>query len=392
MTDGAEIRPPAGNAGDPIPHSVPPDFADEREWETRPNVLLERHPFLIGYLVLAAITVAILVTNLTVFAISFLLLYLISDFLTNDVRRWIPWAPKWALFLLLYLTIAGFVAFATWKFLPAVVRRLPAAAEELQADVKNEIERLNAQWDLDDYVDLQDARESIVPGIGTTLGALAKKLSSVYKDVIYFVFALVINLLLYHDSEKIDRVFGRRPDGLTNFIYRFVAARIQIFYFYFKRVMGGQIIISAINTALSSAFIVGLGLPHKAALIAAIYVFGLFPIVGNLVSNSLVTLTALFSIGPVGAAVCLGLLVGAHKLEYFLNSRIIGEIVDVPMVVTLTALIVCEVALGVIGLLLAIPLMLSVRHELDHIPGLPADRRAHYTTARDVIERSQVVE
>jgi predicted PurR-regulated permease PerM len=44
--------------------------------------------------------------------------------------------------------------------------------------------------------------------------------------------------------------------------------------------------------------------------------------------------------------------------------------VNLPMVVTLTSLIVCEVLLGIVGLILAIPLVLYLRYELEHIPGI----------------------
>jgi len=358
----------------------------EKIWELRRNVLLERHPFLIGYLCLAALTIAILITHLTIFALSFLLLFLVSDFLTNDLRRWIPFVPKAVLFALLYLVIIGFVGIGTYKTVPGLAKRLPAIAEQLEAQAKTKFETLADEWGLSDE-DWQEARDSLISGVGKTIGETAKKIQTIYRAILYFVFALVVNALLYHNTEKIDRVFSRRPDSLTHYLYRFVAARIKIFYFYFKRVMGGQIIISAINTAISASFIIALRLPHKPALIAAVYVFGLFPVVGNLVSNTIVTIAALFSIGTFGAAVCLGMLVGVHKLEYFLNSKIIGEIVDLPTVVTLTSLIACEVAFGVVSLILAIPLVLSVRHELDHIPGLKAEQRSIYATARNLIEK-----
>ena len=88
-------------------------------------------------------------------------------------------------------------------------------------------------------------------------------------------------------------------------------------------------------------------------------------------SNSVLTINAFVTTGMTGTLVCLVLLVGVHKLEYILNSRIIGGIVNLPMAVSLGALIFCEVLLGIPGLILAIPLVLFVRHEFEHIRGLP---------------------
>jgi predicted PurR-regulated permease PerM len=75
-------------------------------------------------------------------------------------------------------------------------------------------------------------------------------------------------------------------------------------------------------------------------------------------------------------------LVGIHKLEYFLNSKIIGDIVHLPMVMTLLSLIVCEVLLGLVGLILAVPLVLYLRHELEYIPGLSRNEAIKDTIKR----------
>jgi len=42
----------------------------------------------------------------------------------------------------------------------------------------------------------------------------------------------------------------------------------------------------------------------------------------------------------------------------------------------LTALVVSDVIFGVVGLILAIPLVLYLRHELEHIPGLSPAHKA----------------
>jgi predicted PurR-regulated permease PerM len=345
---------------------------EESAWSGRPNPWLERHPFLAGYAFVFGLTVLVISTNLTAFVMSFLLLYLVSDFLTNDVRRYIRFVPKALLFSLLYFGVIALFTVLAYRTIPSFVRQLPTIAEQFQTEALAQFEHANQRWGVADWVDPQEVAGAIASAATKSIGYLAKKFQTFYKGFIYFIFALVINLALYHRIEKIDATFDRRPTSLMSFFYRFTTARVRVFYFYFKRVMGGQIIISAINTAISSIVVVGLGLPHKALLIVVIFLCGLFPVVGNLASNTILTISALVNVGMLGAAICLGLLVGIHKLEYFLNSRIIGEIVNLPMAVTLTALIVAEVTLGVSGLLLAIPLTLFLRHELDQIPGLPA--------------------
>jgi predicted PurR-regulated permease PerM len=344
--------------------------AHEEVWEERPNAFLEKHPYACGYLFIAFIVVLFFATHLMTLAISFLFLYLVSDFITNDVRRVVKVVPKVVLFSVLYVAVVSILIVLSYKTIPNVIKQAPAMAQQLQTQAIIQFETLNQNYDVARYVDPNEVRRGIVEATTKSLGFFASKFTALYTGFIYFIFALVINLLLYHRIDKIDAVFARKGTGLMSFLYRFVQVRIRVFYFYFKRVMGGQIIISAVNTGISTIAIVGLGLPRPFLLISIVFFAGLFPVVGNLISNTILTATAFVAIGWWGAAVCLGLLVGIHKLEYFLNSRIIGEIVHLPMVITLTALVVAEVLLGIIGLMLAIPLVLFVRHEMEHIPGL----------------------
>lgn len=334
------------------------------------NPWLDAHPFVCGYAAMAVCVAVILATNLTTFAISLLFLYLVSDFLTNDLRRLAPFLPKALLFSILYVAVIALMFLVAYNIIPNVVRQVPGLARDLQEQALVLFAKADARWGLTQYVNIEDVRGHIVSASTSAIGVAVGNLTDAYHGFFFFVFALFVNLLFYHNLDKVDAVFARRPASLMGFLYRFVVARTRLFYHYFKKVMGGQIMISAVNTAISTIVIYGLGMPKPALLVLTVFLCGLFPIVGNLVSNSILTATALVAIGPWAAAVCLGLLIGIHKLEYFLNSKIIGDIVHLPMVVTITALIVFDALIGIPGLILAIPILLFGRDELERIPGI----------------------
>ena len=88
--------------------------------------------------------------------------------------------------------------------------------------------------------------------------------------------------------------------------------------------MGAQITISLINTVLTSIFLVAVHLRHAPLLIAVTFLCGLVPIVGNLVSNTVIVFVAL-TVSLKLAISALVFLVLIHKLEYFLNGKIIGD-------------------------------------------------------------------
>ncbi len=342
----------------------------EGKWEQQPNTILEDHPYLIGYALLIGLAVVFTVSHLLVFAISFLFLFFISDFMTRDVHRIARFVPKAVLFSVLYILVISAIIMITYKVVPMMLKHLPELSNQLQVQIVRELKEASQKWNLPQYVNVDELKGSILKASTGILQFLATSLTPLYKGFIQFVFALAINLFFYFESEKVERAFTRNPDSLMTFLFRFLQMRLRIFYVYFRRVMGGQVIIALINTLVSSVVIFGLNLHHPFLMVFVVFFCGLFPVVGNLMSNSVLTINAFAATGMWGTLICLVLLVGVHKLEYILNSKIIGVIVHLPMAVSLGALIFCEVLLGIPGLILAIPLALFVRHEFEHIRGL----------------------
>jgi predicted PurR-regulated permease PerM len=136
-----------------------------------------------------------------------------------------------------------------------------------------------------------------------------------------------------------------------------VSTRFRDFYRSFATVMGAQIMISLINTLLTAIFLLAVRLPHAPLLIAVTFLCGLVAIVGNLVSNTVIVFIAL-TVSPKLAISAFVFLVLIHKLEYFLNSKIIGDRIRNPVWLTLIALIIGEQLMGIPGLILA-PVVLN---------------------------------
>jgi predicted PurR-regulated permease PerM len=149
----------------------------------------------------------------------------------------------------------------------------------------------------------------------------------------------------------------RVKNNLYSMCCDLVSTRFRDFYRSFATVMGAQITISLINTVLTAIFLLAVGMPHALLLIAVTLLCGLVPIVGNLVSNTIIVFVALTVSLKLGI-VALLFLVLIHKLEYFLNSKVIGDRIRNPIWLTLVALIVGERLMGIPGLILA-PVVLN---------------------------------
>jgi len=153
-----------------------------------------------------------------------------------------------------------------------------------------------------------------------------------------------------------------------------VSTRFRDFYRSFATVMGAQITISLINTILTAIFVFAVRLPYAPLVIAITFLCGLVPIVGNLVSNTIIVFIAL-TVSLKLAIGALVFLVGIHKLEYFLNSKIIGDRIRNPVWLTLIALIIGERLMGIPGLILAPVVLNYLRVEMltVEVPPVPEE-------------------
>ena len=126
----------------------------------------------------------------------------------------------------------------------------------------------------------------------------------------------------------------------------------------FRRVVFAQVRISALNTIFTAIYLLailplaGVHLPFAKTLIAVTFIAGLLPVVGNLISNTIIVIVSL-SISLVVALWSLAFLVVIHKLEYFLNARIVGGHIHAKAWELLLAMLVMESAFGLPGLVAA---------------------------------------
>lgn len=137
----------------------------------------------------------------------------------------------------------------------------------------------------------------------------------------------------------------------------------------FRSIVFAQVWISGINTILTAIFIfvvlpmAGVNLPFAKTLVAITFVAGLLPVIGNLISNSVLVVLALSHSLDVALA-SLAFMIVLHKLEYFLNARIIGAHIDARSWELLIAMLVGEAVFGLAGVVAAPVLYAYVKEEL----------------------------
>ncbi len=126
----------------------------------------------------------------------------------------------------------------------------------------------------------------------------------------------------------------------------------------FRSIVFSQVRISALNTTLTAIYLAillpafGVHLPFLKTMIAVTFIVGLLPVIGNLISNTVIVLVS-FSVSPIVALFSLAFLILIHKLEYFVNARIIGSRINARAWELLLAMLVMDAWFGIPGLIAA---------------------------------------
>jgi predicted PurR-regulated permease PerM len=139
---------------------------------------------------------------------------------------------------------------------------------------------------------------------------------------------------------------------------RALTERGSLFSDAFKRVVFAQLRIAAINTTFTAIYLavvlpfMGIHLPLVKTMIAITFIVGLIPVLGNLVSNTVIVVVSLSQSLSVAIG-SLVYLVVIHKLEYFLNARIIGSQIRANAWELLIAMMAMEAVFGLAGVVAA---------------------------------------
>jgi predicted PurR-regulated permease PerM len=126
----------------------------------------------------------------------------------------------------------------------------------------------------------------------------------------------------------------------------------------FEKIVFAQVKISALNTVFTALFLLavlplfGVHLPLRKTLVVITFVLGLIPVLGNLASNAAIVILAL-GVSVPAAIASLTYLVVIHKLEYFMNARIVGRQIQAAAWEILVTMLLFEAVFGLPGVVAA---------------------------------------
>lgn len=167
---------------------------------------------------------------------------------------------------------------------------------------------------------------------------------------------LILTLALYCLVDKtrlLNAVLRHTPVHYRSRVSQTIRECASVIRAYFA----GQAIVSTLCAIYVFIVLTILGVPFAIVLTAFAFVLDGIPNIGSTVSTVITGITALATTSPT-AAIVVVIAYQAYNLveNNFISPRILGNRLNIPAVLTLTAILIGGQVLGVIGVVLAIPL------------------------------------
>ena len=328
----------------------------------------------LSYVLLAIVLVLVGVLKLGAPLLALLFAY----FVLTQLSKFIP--NKWFT-LAVFIFLVAAISYTAIHFTRAAIVALPKIADNSIPSALTWAEAHNLQLPFTDWEGLKAQTIEAVKEQAHYLGNVANFARHASTTVVFILIAVVCAVSIFFNSQlDLFRETHKVRNNLYSALSDEISARFTEFYRSFSTVMGAQMTISAINTLLTAVFVFAIQLPYAAVVVGLTFLCGLFPIVGNVVSNTVIVFIG-FLVSPKVAIGALIFLIVIHKLEYFLNSKIIGNRIRNPIWLTLIGLILGERLMGVPGMILSPVVLNYLRVEMSKI------EVARLTTAEPAVDR-----
>ncbi len=248
------------------------------------------------------------------------------------------------------ITLIVLAVVGVTTFLRTSGENFPALLQNMAEILDNARDRLPV-W-LWGYLpdDAEELRKQLVGWLRSHAGAVQLAGAEFGRALAHILIGMVVGALLSLEQAASKRGRGPLSEAIAERGLRLSTA--------FRRVVFAQVWISAINTTFTGIYLgwvlpaFGVELPFTKTLIVVTFVAGLLPILGNLISNTIIFIVSL-SQSLFVALAALAYLIAIHKLEYFLNARIIGGHIRAKAWEMLLAMLVMEAGFGIPGLIAA---------------------------------------
>ncbi|HEY1673566.1 MAG TPA: AI-2E family transporter [Streptosporangiaceae bacterium] len=273
--------------------------------------------------------------------------------------------PRWAAVVVVLLAVAVVIGLFLFAAIPPLASQTTALADKVPAYIKDLQNHNSELGKLNDKYQIQSKLTSLLSSKGSSLfgGVLGAG------ELVIGTFSEVLGVIV------LTIYFLAGLPSIKLFFYRLIPhsrrPRVILITDQITIKVGGYVLgnlVTSVIAGLGTFFwMLAFGIPYPALLGLLVAILDLIPVVGSTVGGVIVTLVALTVSLPV-AIYTLAFYIGYRLAEdYLIVPRVMGRTVELPAVVSLVAVLLGGVLLGIVGALVAIPVAAALRVILNEV-------------------------
>ncbi len=296
------------------------------------------------------------------FVMCFVTHGLTSRRLRGPLQRRFLVAVIYALFLLLVICFIVFLVPRLLAEAKNFTEQLPAALATIERWLEAQLLEASGLEPVMDRVRLMLTPEQlIIRGWAMGWGAVEKG----FHYVTWFFLSLLFSFLIMLDLPKLARSIRELRFTRAALVYEETVDSVILFAKVVGENFRAQILISAVNTVLTSIGLQMLGIKGAVLLCTLVFFCGLIPVLGVFISSIPIVLMAVNTGSVVLGLWAMVMITFIHIVEaYILNPRIVSRVMHLNPVVTLLVLYIAHSLIGLWGMLLGVPVAVYIYRQL----------------------------
>lgn len=300
--------------------------------------------------------------------INLILLTFIFTFLMNRlvqfIEKKIPLNRR-LIVVISYACIVGLLSYCFVMYLPMIIQEITALIKQLTAfyTAKHDNIILNYLVNRMEEIKISSYLEQ-----GFTF--LIKYFTDISSVTLQVLLALLLSIFCLLEKTRLIEFTKKFRNSKISSIYEEVEFFGRKFVGTFGKVIEAQLIIAVVNCILTTISLWLLDFPQLGGLSIMVFVLGLIPVAGVIISLIPLVIIA-YSIGGLMKVLYVGIAIFIiHGIEaYILNPNLMSSKTNLPVFYTFIILIFSEHFFGVWGLIIGIPVfvfLLDVLEVTDH--------------------------
>ncbi|MEN1938009.1 AI-2E family transporter [Paenibacillus sp. 102] len=295
--------------------------------------------------------------------ITFILTYLMDRFQKFISRKFNHFMPinRKIIIAFLYVMLVGGISITLFKYLPVLTVQISQLIYQFNVFLKNPPDNdiIKASINAINHMELSKY-------VGQGVDILYKSIANVGKFGLQFLLSLILSLFFLLEKARIVAFTAKFKESRLAIFYNEIEYFGKKFARSFGKVIEAQFLIAIVNCILSVIALWILGFPQLLGLALMIFLLGLIPVAGVIISLVPLCMIA-YNIGSITYVVYILIIVAViHALEsYVLNPKFMSQKTNLPIFYTFMVLIFSEHFLGVWGLIIGIPVFMFLLDVLD---------------------------